>query len=422
MLGAPARPAISLCMIVRNEAHRLGACLASVGRAVDEALVVDTGSTDDTVAVAERAGARVVRWAWRDDFAAARNESLRQARGDWALVLDADERLAPAVAGHVRAMVARGDADGVDCRLVSALPAGQPSPTIAAWYCRLFRRRAGIGFEGRIHEQVAPSIRRAGGRILRSDVVILHEGYATPDPAKIERNLGLLALEVAERPDDAFARLNLGLTLQAAGRWAEATPALEQALAATASPLEPRLRAVAWTHLAEARVRERCWPAAESACREALDAEPGLVIARYLLGRARFEQGDLDEAAGCFTGLAALPPDPLGMTLRPHLPAVALALCHLRRRRFAEAVGLLVPVAALDESGESAFHLGNAWLGVRELTRAGAAYKEARARGFADPALDRRLGLCERLGTALPTTDIHASGAGGATRREPAPW
>jgi hypothetical protein len=78
-------------------------------------------------------------------------------------------------------------------------------------------------------------------------------------------------------------------------------------------------------------------------------------------------------------------------------------------------------VATLDASGESAFLLGNAWLGVGELARAGAAYREARARGHADPALARRLALCERAGPALALTHAVASSAGTAPRGELAP-
>src|SRR5436309_8928498 len=98
-------------MIVRNEAARLAACLDSAGPAVDEIVVVDTGSTDGTQALARAEGARVVEWSWRDDFAAARNQALALARGPWVLVLDGDERLAPGAAARVRELAATGEAD-----------------------------------------------------------------------------------------------------------------------------------------------------------------------------------------------------------------------------------------------------------------------------------------------------------------------
>ncbi|MCL4691088.1 MAG: glycosyltransferase family 2 protein, partial [Candidatus Hydrogenedentes bacterium] len=85
---------ISLAMIVKDEAVHLPGCLDSVRDAVDEICIVDTGSTDDTLAVAKEYEAKVSVYLWSDDFAAARNESLRICTKDWILVLDADERIA----------------------------------------------------------------------------------------------------------------------------------------------------------------------------------------------------------------------------------------------------------------------------------------------------------------------------------------
>ncbi|HVR61019.1 MAG TPA: glycosyltransferase family 2 protein, partial [Polyangia bacterium] len=102
--GVP--PRLSLCLIVKNEEAMLPDCLASARGLADEVVVVDTGSSDGTVALAQAAGARVSFFAWRDDFAAARNASLASARGRFVLVLDADERLAPGAAEVLRAAIA----------------------------------------------------------------------------------------------------------------------------------------------------------------------------------------------------------------------------------------------------------------------------------------------------------------------------
>lgn len=390
---------ISLAMIVRDEAARLPDCLRSASGAVDEIVVVDTGSKDDTAAVAREHGAAVIEWPWQDDFAAARNEALRHVHGDWVLVLDADERVAAASVQAIRAAEADAHADGFDCRLVSTLPPGQPAPMLAAWYCRLFRRLPGVHFEGRLHEQIAPSIKAAGGHIARSAITITHLGYVDLGAAKIDRNLRLLRLELAERPDNVLALFHLGLTLQTAGKWSESLKPLEQALAANG--LSSDLRAVAWTKLAELYLHEAQWGKAAAAADQALKADGTLVLARYALGRARFELEEFDCAAQLFERLLTDPPDTLGMTLYRRIPALALALCQLRQRKFEQAIVTLEPFAARDPSGEAAFHLGNAYLGEGKLVKAAVSYRNARAHGMISEDLERRLALCERLAPAL---------------------
>ena len=86
---------ISLCMIVRDEEANLARCLESACGFVNEIIVVDTGSRDATPTIAKRYGARICHLPWQEDFSQARNESLKQAIGEWVLVLDADEELPP---------------------------------------------------------------------------------------------------------------------------------------------------------------------------------------------------------------------------------------------------------------------------------------------------------------------------------------
>ena len=100
---------LSLSMIVRDEAERIESCLNSVKGFVDEMVLLDTGSTDNTVALAEAAGAQVERLDWPGDFAPARNAALEHVRGDWVLVLDADERLRAEAIPAIRALMAQPD-------------------------------------------------------------------------------------------------------------------------------------------------------------------------------------------------------------------------------------------------------------------------------------------------------------------------
>ncbi|MFM7790363.1 MAG: glycosyltransferase family 2 protein, partial [Microcystis panniformis] len=95
-------PKLSLCMIVKNEAENLRRCLDSVKGVVDEMIVMDTGSTDDTIAIAKSYGAIVPSYDWRGNFSEARNKALKYVTCDWILVLDADEELNPAIVPKMR--------------------------------------------------------------------------------------------------------------------------------------------------------------------------------------------------------------------------------------------------------------------------------------------------------------------------------
>src|SRR3989344_3480106 len=86
-------PTLSLCMITKNEELLIRNCLNSVKDLVEEIIIVDTGSIDNTKLIAKKFTNKVFDFKWNDDFAEARNESLKYAGGDWILILDADEEL-----------------------------------------------------------------------------------------------------------------------------------------------------------------------------------------------------------------------------------------------------------------------------------------------------------------------------------------
>src|SRR5437763_5569103 len=99
-------PHVSLCMIVKNEAANLPDCVGPVAPLVHEVVLADTGSTDDTRAVGERLGARVIDFPWVQSFAAARNASIQAATGDWIFWLDGDERLDADNLARLQALIA----------------------------------------------------------------------------------------------------------------------------------------------------------------------------------------------------------------------------------------------------------------------------------------------------------------------------
>ena len=195
-------PSVSVCMIVRNEAHNLRPCLNSLRDLASEVIVVDTGSADDTVEIARELGARVYSFPWIDDFAAARNESIRYATGDWIFWLDADDRPSAVAIAQLKRAAASGLADAYMCLVPSTAPDGSEEVTE---HIRLFRNGLGIQFECAVHETVFADLVRLGLRLACTDISIEHTGYASPDAkaAKASRNLAILQREVGLHPDRA---------------------------------------------------------------------------------------------------------------------------------------------------------------------------------------------------------------------------
>ncbi|RLC26746.1 MAG: hypothetical protein DRH56_04075, partial [Deltaproteobacteria bacterium] len=221
---------LSLCMIVRNEEENLGACLESMEGLADEVIVVDTGSRDRTMAVARSFGARLFRFAWRDDFSAARNFSIQQATGNCIFWMDADDRL-PAESRRDFLTLKRRLSEE---KQLPALFFTIRSPFRGNRGCstfrqvRLFPGRPGLAFEGRIHEQIIPALDRAGIVIKHVDIPILHTGYADEAERrkKARRNLAILEKD-DPTPVNLIYRANM---LETLGRGEEAARLLLRAL------------------------------------------------------------------------------------------------------------------------------------------------------------------------------------------------
>jgi glycosyltransferase involved in cell wall biosynthesis len=220
-------------MIVKDEEANLAACLGSVADLVDEVVVIDTGSSDRTIAVAEQMGARVLRFPWVDSFAAARNESLRHAAGEWIFWMDADDRLDDANRVKLRELFAAlQDENAAFVMKCLCLPDPLTKTSTEVDHLRLFRNHPDLRWHFRVHEQILPAVRRLKGDVRWSDVVIHHTGYQ--DPAlrarKLERDLRLLKLDDAENPNNPFVLFNLGSIYQEQKRPAEALPLFRRSL------------------------------------------------------------------------------------------------------------------------------------------------------------------------------------------------
>lgn len=233
--GRKVKPLISLCMIVKNEAENLPRCLESVKGIVDEIIVVDTGSTDETPRIAERYGAKVIQFEWTGSFSDARNESLRHARGEWILWLDADEALAEGKERLRALLEENADCDGFVLPMVSFIGVRSHREGHIHPAFRLFRNLPGIRFERNLHEQIASSIKKVkpDARFGVLPVWIEHYGYLNPlvqRKQKVARNLELAKKDLRANPFDPFAWYNLGREYFRLGQWERAFYCLRRAL------------------------------------------------------------------------------------------------------------------------------------------------------------------------------------------------
>lgn len=226
---------ISLCMIVRDEERVLGDCLRSALPYFREIIVVDTGSRDRTREIARSHGAQVHEFPWVDSFSAARNESLKYARGNWIFWMDADDTLPP-LSGEALVRAALGAPEKVVGFVVPVQFTDDAGGGTRVDHVKLFRNLPGLRFEFRIHEQILQSLRRTGGEIERCEAVVLHSGYDTSEEGqrkKRARDFGLLKLDLRENPNHPFVLFNIGMTYHYTGDHARAARWLRKCIGAS---------------------------------------------------------------------------------------------------------------------------------------------------------------------------------------------
>lgn len=292
---------LSLSMIVRNEEARLAACLASVKGLADELVVVDTGSTDGTIAVAEAAGARVERIEWPGDFAPARNRAMDFLSGDWVLVLDADEQLRPEVIPSLKALMAQPDVLVINLLRYELGAAMAPYSNVS----RLFRRHPGIRWSKPYHSMIDDSVQvlleqEPHWRIADCrEPAILHDGYRPELLAgtdKAERLRQAMRSELERHPGDPYASAKLGGLLISDGQHQEAVALLRRAL--EQDSMQDGERYELLLHLALAVTPSEPGEAI-ALYRKALEISLDTRItlgARLNLAARLMEQGDLEEA------------------------------------------------------------------------------------------------------------------------------
>ncbi|MBW4085586.1 glycosyltransferase family 2 protein [Paenibacillus sp. S150] len=236
-------PTLGVHLIIHNEAALLPQCLESLAGAADEIIIVDTGSTDNSAAIAESYGAKVYPMQWSHDFSAARNTGLSYAQTDWVLILDADEILKTPL-GNIAGMLRNTEAMAFTVNIENWLGSA-PEERLTHSAIRLFRNGKGYRFHGIIHEGVDASvIGKHGASVIRSSgIEIIHLGYLPGIMAqkdKVRRNEQLLRRALAEEPENVFYSYNLAVTCCQSGQLEEAAELLSHTI--SRAPLQVSYR------------------------------------------------------------------------------------------------------------------------------------------------------------------------------------
>ena len=227
-------PQISAVLIVKNEAPRLAPCLAALRALADEIIVADTGSSDETLAIARQFTPQCHEIPWENDFAAARNRAVAFAKGPWILSIDADEVVVePERARALLDEFIQSQPAGATGTIQHRSPTGTGADqTIVTGTVERFFEKAAYRFSGIIHEQLVAT-NGPRGPVASTGVVVAHSGYehreGDPDHKGL-RNLPLLQQAAATHPGDAYYPYQLGRTLFTLKRYPEAIAAFEAAL------------------------------------------------------------------------------------------------------------------------------------------------------------------------------------------------
>ena len=306
-IAARAKPTtgltLSLCMIVKDEEEMLPGCLEAIRGAVDEIIVVDTGSTDRTVEIAESFGARVLRFPWNGSFADARNAGLDAATGDWIVYLDADEHIVPEDAAELRALTRRTWREAFYVVLTNYTGGDDAGSAVSDLQLRMWRNRPAYRFEGRIHEQKTGNMPRfLPERFEPTQIRVLHYGYLKSRISgrdKARRNIELLLREVRENPSP-FMWFNLGSEHLALGDYEHARTLFDRAWNEVQQ--QDSWHQIGFVPLlASRRVKARRdagdLTAAREAAAEALELYPDHTDVVGELALCARQDGDIDEAA-----------------------------------------------------------------------------------------------------------------------------
>lgn len=196
---------ISLCIICKNEETRIKRCITNVKKIVDEIIVVDTGSTDNTLDIVKSLGVSLYEIEWENNFSKARNYAIDKATRDWIIFLDADEYFTQESVGLIKQFILEAQAKKADYVLSEILNEGEEGYRESAKVIRIFKRSKNIYYIHTIHERLQKRKGELQGIDASEALRIIHDGYlksVVQGKDKIKRNEELLLEKLKKQPNN----------------------------------------------------------------------------------------------------------------------------------------------------------------------------------------------------------------------------
>lgn len=337
----------SLNMIVKNEEQLIANVLDSIDLIMDEIVVCDTGSSDQTVTLADQYGVTVLHDPWQNDFSRARNKAIEASTCDWILWMDADDRLEEASVELLQRLWQKAAPQGMAFCIVNERENITPIEFIQV---RLFPRDPDIRFEQKIHEQIMYSIARKKLPFTRhQEVRIHHTGYhsAKIHRKKAERNKPLLIAEINKNPEDPTLQLGLADCLMVLDKTDEAKE-LYKSVIKNNSAWKKNSDVFVQAHINLAKIffRQKDLYNAKRYFLRSLYLDKSRVESYYALARIYLDEGNEKKAAAFFMKSARISP-PLRLTaidnLKTRLESIYyLADLLIKWQRYSEAEQILI--------------------------------------------------------------------------------
>ncbi|MGE7545357.1 glycosyltransferase family 2 protein [Sporosarcina newyorkensis] len=297
-------PIISLCMIVKDEEERIETCLKSASSIADEVIIVDTGSTDQTIKLCQQfENVKILHYDWDQHFANARNFGIDHARGEWILWLDADEELDVPSWETVKEQLAQQEEATVIQLPVfnyvgERLPI-QPEQVFIYYQPRLFRNSKGYQFLKRIHETLKLP---TDANITYLPSKIHHYGYITEIEKKKKketRNIELLQIDIDKMAEDPWVAYHLASEYYRRQEYTQAFQYINLSIYYFLQKLiKPPsiLYRLKYAILIETKSLDGAWPSIE----KAIDLYPDYVDLHFFKGYILFEKERYKEALEAF--------------------------------------------------------------------------------------------------------------------------